>query len=526
MNEQESKFSRRDFFKGAVASGVAATTVGLMAACSPQAKGKGNDTPLSSTGDIAWDVETDVLVVGFGAAGASAAIEAKRGGAEVTIVETTEAGGGSTVLCGGFIYLGGTPLQEQLGVKDSVEETLKYMTAAAGPYANQEALKIYCENGPDTYQFCIDCGIKFGENLDLNHGVSGRAGIGLAYSGNELQAPYRDIAVPAPQGHSTGDACGKGIFEPMKKTVEAEGIQVVYGANAERLIRDETGRVIGAEVTCDGKQQYFRAAKAVILAGGGFTMNRDMIDANNRFTTPFGGPIGNPNELGTCIKMGQEVGADLFGMSQICYTCFIYGTDTSTAKAILVDKTGRRIISETSYGSWVGEALMANGPEAYLVFDSALKGSFDGSGDSPEFEAGAIAGATEFEAGTITELAEQLGIDPLSLENTVALYNTFAEQGEDGQFGKEPEYLAPIATPPFYARPYGSESAFYTSEGGLKTDVESHVISVSGDVIPGLYAAGRCSSLIYGHYMGSGTSIADCITFGRIAGQNAAAETA
>ena len=233
MNEQESKFSRRDFFKGAVASGVAATTVGLMAACSPQAKGKGNDTPLSSTGDIAWDVETDVLVVGFGAAGASAAIEAKRGGAEVTIVETTEAGGGSTVLCGGFIYLGGTPLQEQLGVKDSVEETLKYMTAAAGPYANQEALKIYCENGPDTYQFCIDCGIKFGENLDLNHGVSGRAGIGLAYSGNELQAPYRDIAVPAPRGHSTGDACGKGIFEPMKKTVEAEGIQVVYGANAE-----------------------------------------------------------------------------------------------------------------------------------------------------------------------------------------------------------------------------------------------------------------------------------------------------
>ena len=114
----------------------------------------------------------------------------------------------------------------------------------------------------------------------------------------------------------------------------------------------------------------------------------------------------------------------MFGMSQICYTCFIYGTDTSTAKAILVDKTGRRIISETSYGSWVGEALMANGPEAYLVFDSALKGSFDGSGDSPEFEAGAIAGATEFEAGTITELAEQLGIDPLSLENTVALYNT------------------------------------------------------------------------------------------------------
>lgn len=81
-------------------------------------------------------------------------------------------------------------------MKDSVEETLKYMTAAAGPYANQEALKIYCENGPDTYQFCIDCGIKFGENLDLNHGVSGRAGIGLAYSGNELQAPYRDIAVP------------------------------------------------------------------------------------------------------------------------------------------------------------------------------------------------------------------------------------------------------------------------------------------------------------------------------------------
>lgn len=182
MNEQESKFSRRDFFKGAVASGVAATTVGLMAALFAS-KQKGRvTTPPFIYGRHCLGRRTDVLVVGFGAAGASAAIEAKRGGAEVTIVETTEAGGGSTVLCGGFIYLGGTPLQEQLGVKDSVEETLKYMTAAAGPYANQEALKIYCENGPDTYQFCIDCGIKFGENLDLNHGVSGRAGIGLAYS--------------------------------------------------------------------------------------------------------------------------------------------------------------------------------------------------------------------------------------------------------------------------------------------------------------------------------------------------------
>lgn len=91
---------------------------------------------------------------------------------------------------------------------------------------------------------------------------------------------------------------------------------------------------------------------------------------------------------------------------------------------------------------------------------------------------------------------------------------------------KSPSILRQLQTPPSTLAPTDPESAFYTSEGGLKTDVESHVISVSGDVIPGLYAAGRCSSLIYGHYMGSGTSIADCITFGRIAGQNAAAETA
>lgn len=508
-------YARRDIARASLLAGASAAALGVL---DPLNTGFGTSLAQAAQAPAtAWDRESEVVVVGLGAAGAAAAIEAKRAGADVLVVEVSENGGGSTVMCGGFIYLGGgTPLQEQFGVQDDKEEMFKYLTAAAGPYANQDGIRVYCDKSLETYDFCVGVGIKFGETFNPGHGKSRTPGVGLTYSGNELQAPFRDIAVPAPRGHSTGEDGGAAIFEPLKATVENEGIEVLYNTKATDLVCDESGRVVGVTVERDGSTESIRAKKAVILAGGGFTANEDMVKENTTYTNPYGRAIANPYEDGSCIKMGQKVGGALFGMPMTQYSRAIYyigSGDTDTCKAILVDKRGRRLISETSYGSFVGRAIMENGPDCYLVYDSSLKDVYDAMNCPPEYE-----------ADTVEELAAAMGIDDACLRNTVDFYNSLCEAGEDRQFGKEPEFLAPLVSPPFYASYCGSSTCPFMTQGGLKIDTGSHVLSVDGEAIPGLYAAGRCSDIIYGFYMGSGTSVADALTFGRIAGQNAAQE--
>lgn len=509
------EYARRDIARTSLLAGLSVATLGTLnvhAADLGATVSQAAEAPADN-----WARESEVVVVGLGAAGSAAAIEAKRAGADVLVVEASENGGGSTVMCGGFIYLGGgTPLQEQFGVQDDKEEMFKYLAAAAGPYANPDGIRVYCDKSLETYDFCINAGIKFGETLNPGHGKSRTPGVGLTYSGNELQVPFRDIAVPAPRGHSTGEDGGAAIFEPLKATVENENIEVLYSTKATDLVCDENGRVVGIIVEHDGLSERIRAKKAVVLAGGGFTANEDMVKDNTVYTNPYGRAIANPYEDGSCIKMGQKVGGDLFGMPMTQYSRAIYyigSGDTDTCKAILVDKRGRRLISETSYGSFIGRAIMENGPDCYLVYDSSLKDIYDAMNCSPEYE-----------GGTVEELAEAIGIDSACLQNTVDFYNSLCEAGEDRQFGKEPEFLTPLVTPPFYASYCGSSTCPFMTQGGLKIDTGSHVINVNGEVIPGLYAAGRCSDIIYGFYMGSGTSVADALTFGRIAGQNAAQE--
>ncbi len=498
---QASTSSRRQFLSGALALGTAVAAGSLM-----------GGVPAAMAEEATWDMESEVVIVGFGGAGSAAAIEARKAGAEVLILEMGETGGGSTVLNGGFIYLGGTDLQAKLGIEDDVEEMYKYLSTAAGEYANKDAIKLLCDQSPDIYNWCLEVGITFPEVLDEGHVSHGRDGLGLTYTGNERARAFRDIAKPAPRGHVVG-ATGQGFFGPLSAAVEASGAQIVFNAEAKHLVVDESGRVVGVQAVVDGVDQFVRATKAVILAGGGFTNNAEMVFANFPYTCQPGNPVSNPNENGTCIKMGQEIGADLYGMSSTQFGNSIYSVGEEACKGILVSQNARRIIAEDEYGSFVGDKIMQNGPAAYLIIDSALKGVFDEAGSEP------IA-----EGETVEDLAGAIGIDPVTLANTVESYNIAVANGEDGECGKDAQFLQAIEQAPFYAYDYSSENCYYMTQGGLKIDLDAHVINVFGEVIPGLYAAGRSSDITYGHYMGSGTSMLDCFVFGRIAGQNAAAE--
>ncbi len=196
---------------------------------------------------------------------------------------------------------------------------------------------------------------------------------------------------------------------------------------------------------------------------------------------------------------------------------YLYGDMTA---GVMLDRTGRRFLSEDWYGSWIGRIATQYSPDAcwVVVDDAMLQGILAtpyGSLMQPAYS-----------ADTLEELVGQLGIPADNALDSVKRYNGQCAAGVDADFGKSVDYLKPIEVAPFHAldaRP--SVMASPLTLGGLKIDTSAEVLDLDGDPIPGLYAAGRTSSGVFGEYPGSGTSVADCVVFGRIAGEKAAARS-
>jgi 3-oxo-5alpha-steroid 4-dehydrogenase len=511
---EEHTASRRNFIKGAVLASAAAVTAGLMTAC--DAPG-GTNQESTDVNDVTWDKETDVIVVGFGGAGGAAAIEASKAGAGVVVLEIAEAGGGSTAINGGALYLGGgTALQKELGVDDSPDEMFNYLKAAAGVTGNEDALRLLTDGAAELYDWCLEVGMTFDKKVDFGH--STEAGVGLTYSGNELARAMAYAAKPAPRCHRPSpENSGMGFFRPIRETVESLGAEVMYETAGEHLVTDKAGRVIGVRArTQNGKELWLKAKKAVVLTTGGFTLDTEMITNNWVYGQMAGVPVACLTEMGDGIKMGLELGADTYGMSHHQIGASTYGRHPDLPKGIAINQEGRRFIYEDAYGSFVGEAIMESGM-AYLLVDDTVQ------------QVLAAANPDGFKplasAQTVEELGANFGIPGAVLANTVTFYNDSISSGVDIELGKGAEYLSPIVTPPFHFHYFGPASCYFMTSGGLKMNLRAQVVSRSGDPIPGLYVAGRNGDITFGHYMASGTSMLDCLSFGRIAGKNAAAES-
>lgn len=518
----EQKLSRRSFIgMGAVAA--MAAGAGL-AGCAPQAGSEGDGGNLAATGaaDIQWDKETDVVVVGFGGAGSAAAIEAARGGAEVVLLEELSQPGGSTAACGGFIMMGGTKLQEQFDLEDSTDNFYNYLVAAAGENANKDAIRVLADKSPELYDWCVECGMDFASGaVDVDRHLGGyNAGFSLGYSGNEQAHEFAKAANPVPRGHMPQPgSSGADIFAALSATVESEGVEVLLSTPGRRLVVGDDGRVVGIIAEGSDGEMAIKARKGVVLTAGGFGNNDEMLNAYYPYTNRRGPQItAAGNENGSGILMGQAIGADTRGMG-----CFQIGTTVSTlgdaaAHCIIVDANGHRIVAEDEYNAFVGKAtIQAPTSDCYLLIEKSYTEDVD---LSHRF------GDPMGEVATIEEAAQLTGVNADVLKSTVDFYNASAAAGEDREFGKAAKYLTALEKAPFVVYYAGSETLYTASCGGLKIDTDAHVIDLEGNVIPGLYAAGRNAGTIYGWYMGSGSSMADVLTFGRIAGQNVAAEEA
>ena len=469
-----------------------------------------------------WHSETDVAIVGFGGAGACAAIEASDAGSEVIIYEVSSASGGSTALSSAEVYMGGsggTSVQQACGYEDTTEDMFNFLMAAQGELADEDKIRMYCENSVDHFNWLVKMGAKYKNSEYKERAIMAVTDDCLLYTGNEKAHPFREIAKPCPRGHNlevVGDNGGPMLMGVLTENVEKRPIQIEYNARALTLIADDKNAVQGVVVRIDGEERNVRTRKGVILCAGGFAMNQEMLKRYVPKLSVGNVPVGNPGDTGTGILMGQGVGGALIHMNEAFITLPFYPPGSLTF-GIFVNAQAQRFINEDIYHARMAHHILNQvGNGIFLIVNHD-------DYEHPPFLNANVAGTGE----SIEELAEEIGLDADMLRHTVEFYNKKATQLKDPAFHKHEAWLKPIE-PPYAALNCtpGSGALYpYFTLGGLDTLATGEVLTMEREVIPGLYAAGRTSCGLPRTASGyaSGMSVGDATYFGRVTGQQVAA---
>ena len=462
-----------------------------------------------------WHRQADVVVIGFGAAGACVALEAAAAGADVLILERMSGGGGTSALSTGQIYLGGgTPIQTACGFEDSADEMYKYLMASCGPGQDEAKIRSFCDGSVEHYHWLVDQGVPFKQSY-YGEGSYTPTDDCLSYSGSELAHPYPQIAKPAPRGHTVmgeGIECGGVLMRALVAAVEAASIPAQEDTLCETLVADEDGRIVGVVVRCEQQEQFIAARKGVVLAAGGFINNREMVARYAPELAKCKFRAASDGDDGRGIRMGAGAGGATIRMETGCIV-LPFTVPKVLLKGIMVNEHGQRFINEDVYQTTVGEAaLLHNGGRVWLICDV----------DTFErpFAPTEISAVEE----TVEELERALGFPTGSLQQTMEFYNQHARDGADPLFRKAADYVKPLNKPPFAALDFTTDTALYTvfTLGGLHTNIDGQVLTPDADVVAGLYAAGRTTSGLAAQGYSSGLSLADGTFFGRRAGRHVA----
>lgn len=467
-----------------------------------------------------WTDETDIVVVGYGIAGACAALEARRAGADVLVIERASGGGGASAISCGIFYLGGgTPVQTACGYVDSPENMFRYLEATIQP-GDSDVLRAFCEGSVDHFNWLEAQGVPFERTSYEGKAMFLMSTECLMSTGNESVWPFRDMATPVPRGHAVaeeGENAGSAAMRALIAQCQDAGVRARYDCRATALIVDDAGSAAGVCVRQAGKTLNIRAMSAVILAAGGFSFNREMVKSHIPLISETAEPFGIPHNDGAGILLGQSLGGALEEMHGVVGTASFY-PPADLIKGVLVNARGERFVAEDSYHGRTASHIMTQ-PEqvAFLIVDSEIFAYpelefprhrlIDGWESVPEMEAG-------------------LDLPPGSLSRTLAEYNADASALDDRQFHKHPEWLKPLDVPPYAAFDvsFGRSTYLYLTLGGLRTNRFGEVLDVSGVPLSGLYAVGGTAAHLpkSGMSYASGLSLATGSFFGRQAGRHAA----
>ncbi|MDH3417852.1 MAG: FAD-dependent oxidoreductase [Gammaproteobacteria bacterium] len=495
----------------------------LLAGC-----GSPDTEPVGAADTVASTNDADIIVVGAGLAGLSAAIDAASGGARVLVIDMNSVFGGHGIQSGGVAFINST-MQEELGYEDDPAVAYAdWMEWTVDGHAQWN--RFYVENSREMlWDWLTGLGVRF-DRIRPSHGNS------------------------VPRFHMTHRR-GLNLTRPIfLEALRYSNIDFRWNAVADHLTKDGD-RVVGVEgLDYRTGSRFALRGETVILATGGFQSNIDMVRANWRDDLPAPGPVysmSGQNSRGSGHRMAEEAGAALVNLDRQYngYTIVpdMFGLDEArgyyggNARSIWVNSAGERFVTELGIDRYVFDAVMRQQPEGHWsIYDFDDKDGFRLNG--PHFVS---ADAVDHEkiqrlavenpditqkADTLAELAALIGVPPDSLEATVAHYNALVANGESTDVdGLPPEDTPPvftIDTPPYYATklyPMANKSA-----GGVSIDMRTHALDASGTPVPGLYAAGEItgSAGMNGLNGLDGMFTGPSILTGRVAGRTAAAELA
>jgi len=524
----------------------------------------------------AWDLEADVVVIGFGAAGACAALEAAAAGADVIVLERFS-GGGATALSGGVVYAGGGTVQQlQAGVQDTPEAMIGYLSHEVGDAVSPATLRDFCEGSAEMLAWLSSKGVPFEGSLCPDKTSYPTNRYYLYYSGSERS--FAHLAAPAPRGHR---AVGRGtsgqvLFAALAAAADAAGVQVVRQTRAEGLVTGEAAEVTGVRCMSmrgapawarlahlalhrAGKKAFLYAGSlgrrmhgpvawlesryarplrvgarhGVVLAAGGFVANRALL--REHAPAYRGGlALGTAADDGSGIRMGEAVGGATRFLDRV--SCWRFITPPGALlRGVLVDRAGRRVCDESLYGAAIGEAMVrGHDRRAWLVVDQPIVSECwrqlrDGTQWFQLLQAVYLLTRARVSGRNLAGTAVRAGVDPGGVTATVAAYNAAAAAGEPDPAGKPADAVAVLDQPPYSLidlsiRPRPAYPAPMLTLGGLVVaEGTGQVRRADGTPIAGLYAAGRSAAGLCSNSYVSGLSLADCVYSGRRAGRHAAA---
>lgn len=527
---------------------------------------------LSSVAD--WPEELDVLVLGSGCAGMTAALVAADGGALVGVVEKHDKLGGTTAAGGGVMWAPNNHLMGQRGFTDSEEAAAEYIRAATKGKLSDEEIAWYIKNAAEAVLF-LDEKTRV-DYAPLNRPDYHREWPGSTEGGRGLDhKPFDPSVVPglveavrqptylplitmderdhlhgaAPDPQLLKDRANQGVrtmggalSSAMIASAWDAGIRIAAGTAASSLQRTESGWEV---LLIDASLQRTITAKHVVIASGGFEWSKELTSTLLKFPIT---PISAPSNTGDGLKLGIGVGAaftettDIWGVPVITAHGAEYdgqqsgrmgNVEATLPGSIVVNKLGKRFVNEAlNYHDFSRvfanidpeESDFANIP-AYLVMDSSFTSKYPVAGHQT-FTSGAEAPAWMVQADTLEELAAKLGVDAAGLASTVSRFNDDARTGVDSEFSRgateqdrhlgDPSNtpnpcLAPLESGPFYA--IELHPGVLGTAGGLQTDLDGEVLGWDGLPLGGLYAAGNCSATVFKDaYPGGGATIGSAIT--------------
>jgi flavocytochrome c len=460
--------------------------------------------------------DVEVVVVGSGAAGLSAALSAReQGAASVVIAEAEGVVGGSSRLSGGLTMGAGTRYQRALGIDDDADSLFHDYMQLNQWKVNSAVVRRLTELCGPSVEWLGDLGVQFYDQL--------------VFGGDE-----RVPRVHCPIGR------GQAVVDVLSRHCRERGVEIALGRRVDRLLTDD-GAVAGVAVGGDTI-----TAGAVVIAAGGFGNSPEKLAQfyPSVAATEWAWYIGAPGSRGDHLDLAQQVGAQLTGYNRglrllhanfdTIYEAYLPGW------LVLVNRAGHRFCDETApYGIMDG-LIQEQDDVAFAIFDQIALDEATAAGvaqykqhvpgstkkQSPHWNADIVAAMVAegkmHRAETVAELADVLGVPAEHLQVSVQRVNDCAAVGEDVDYLKDSKFLRPIQSAPFYGAEIRPATVCFTAFG-LRIDRNGQVLDDSGAPIPGLFAAGESAGGVVGpRYVGSGNSYANCVTFGRIAGASAA----